>query len=207
MSIKAVPQQLTRAGESCCACACSIHRPAKTVRRARQLPARRSGVDLSSRFGVEPGRTYGPFWTADGPALTRDFRAALRDEGIQAKSKGFIRQRRSAATCSKFYIYSHGPCAAGQEIFSQIGSWTRTATRFFRCWLTDELWDETGQSHTSTFIPGRIKCGVILRDVFGPVLLPQRIYPDRPRIDGDVNGQKLAKTVKEISHDSGDRVR
>src|SRR4029077_18832708 len=57
--------------------------------------------------------------------------------------------------------------------------------------------------------PGRIKWGVILREVFGPVLYPDRDYTFVVRGSMlDANGQKLGKDVmKKFRTTAEDRVR
>src|SRR5262249_53867829 len=76
-------------------------------------------------------------------------------------------------------------------------------------WLADELWDENGQVLIIYIHPGRIKWGVILREVFGPVLYPDRDYTFVVRgemLDG--NGQKLGKDVmRKFRTTAEDRVR
>jgi hypothetical protein len=109
----------------------------------------------------------------------------------------------------KFYIYFSQPMRGGQEIFSQIDILDAEGNVIADAWLADELWDETGQVLILYIHPGRIKWGVVLREVLGPVLLPGRNYTLVVRgTMVDANGRKLGKDVTKKFHTSAeDRAR
>src|SRR5207247_2423961 len=64
----------------------------------------------------------------------------------------------------------------GEEIFQHIQLLDRDGKAVTDPWLPDELWDETGTQLTLYIHPGRIKWGVLLRLLLGPVLEPDRVY-------------------------------
>jgi hypothetical protein len=163
------------------------------------------------RFGVEPGRTYrASFGSVDGPTVTRDYRSALRNGGARTTVlKIYPTADVVPANHLKFYIYFSQPMRGGQDIFSQIEILDADGIALTDVWLADELWDEAGQVLIIYIHPGRIKWGVVLRDVFGPVLLPGKDYTFVVRgTMVDANGQKLGKDVrKRFRTTAEDRVR
>src|SRR5262249_47706584 len=113
------------------------------------------------------------------------------------------------ANLLKFHIYFSQPMRGGQDIFKQIEILDDKGNPIHDAWLTDEIWDETGQVLIIYIHPGRIKWGVVLREVFGHVLYPDRDYTLVIR-EGmlDANGQKLGKDyTKKFRTIAEDRVR
>ncbi len=76
----------------------------------------------------------------------------------------------------KFYIYFSEPMRGGKEIFEQIVILDADGKEIVAPWLLDELWEEGDQCLILYIHPGRIKWGVLLRELLGPVLLPDREY-------------------------------
>lgn len=98
------------------------------------------------------------------------------------------------ANVLRFYIYFSQPMRGGEEIFSQITILDAKGNPVYDPWLRDELWSEDGKMLIIYIHPGRIKWGVLLRELFGPVLYPDRDYT--LKISGDMldsRSQKLGK--------------
>jgi hypothetical protein len=151
------------------------------------------------RFGVEPGRTYRAFFgPSDGPTTSKDYRAPLRNGGKPAAVvKIYPTADVLPANHLKFYVYFSQPMRGGKEIFSQIEILDKDGNPIPDAWLVDELWDKTGQVLIIYIHPGRIKWGLVLRDVLGPVLLPDHEYTFVVRGNMvDANGHKLGKDVR-----------
>jgi hypothetical protein len=173
----------------------------------------RDNADLvfRPRFGVEPGRTYRAFFgPIHGPTATKDYRAPLRNGGTPAAVvKIYPTADVLPANHLKFYVYFSQPMRGGKDIFSQIEILDRDGNAIPDAWLADELWDETGQVLIIYIHPGRIKWGLVLRDVLGPVLRPDHEYSFVVRGDMvDANGHKLGKDVaKKFRTSAEDRQR
>ena len=113
------------------------------------------------------------------------------------------------ANVLKFYIYFSRPMRGGQEIFNQIEILDAGGQVVSDAWLTDELWDETGEVLIIYIHPGRIKWGVVLRDVLGPVLVADRDYTFIVRGSvADADGRKLGIDFSKKFHTTAeDRTR
>jgi hypothetical protein len=163
------------------------------------------------RLGLEAGQTYRAFFGPEGgPVVTKDYRPPLRNGGATPTvTKIYPSAHVLPANHLKFYIYFSQPMRGGREIFSQIEILDAAGNPISDAWLTDELWDETGQVLIIYIHPGRIKWGLVLREVLGPVLVPDRDYTLVIRgAMVDVNGHKLGKDVtKKVRTTAEDRVR
>jgi Big-like domain-containing protein len=94
----------------------------------------------------------------------------------------------------KFIITFSKPMRGGDEIFDQIEILDAQGNAVHDPWLRDEIWDEKGQRLILYIHPGRIKWGVLLRMLFGPVLRPDREYTLVIRAAmRDADGQPLGK--------------
>ena len=109
----------------------------------------------------------------------------------------------------RFYIEFSRPMRGGSEIFSQISLIDSDGQPVEDPWLPDELWNEAGTVLTLYIHPGRIKWGVLLRWLLGPVLEPERRYNlviGQEMLDADK--RKLAKEYrKEFRTVAEDRTR
>lgn len=158
------------------------------------------------RFGFERGQHY----RAAFEGRTDDFRPPLANNGVLAQvDKIFPSADVLPANHLKFHIHFTAPMRGGRDIFDQIQILDSDGVPLTDVWLNDELWDATG-THLILYIhPGRIKWGVVLREILGPVLFPRREYT--LVIRGamlDANGQKLGKDVmKKFRTTAEDRVR
>jgi hypothetical protein len=163
------------------------------------------------RFNLEPGRVYRAFFgLVDRAALTADYRAPLRNGGTPAQvTKIYPTAGVLPANHLKFYIYFSQPMRGGQEIFDQIEILDADGNAISEPWLTDQIWDASGRWLILYIHPGRIKLGLVLREVLGPVLEPGRDYT--LVIRGamiDANSQPLGKdVVKKFRTTAEDRVR
>jgi hypothetical protein len=163
------------------------------------------------RFGVESGRTYrATFGPIDGQTITKDYKVALRNGGaLTTVVKIYPTADVLPANVLRFTIHFSQPMRGGKDIFKQIEILDAEGNVVSDSWLMDEMWDESGQILILYIHPGRIKWGVILREVFGPVLYPDRNYTLVVRgamVDG--NDQKLGKDyTKKFRTTTEDRVR
>lgn len=161
---------------------------------------RRENSDLvfRPRAGLEPSQLYRAYFgPAGGAVRTNDYRVTPLNGGAPATvTKIYPTSSVLPANHLKFYVYFSHPMRGGQDIFKQIEILDSAGNALGDVWLTDELWDETGQVLIIYIHPGRIKWGVILREVFGPVLYPDRDYTFVVRGSMvDAGGQKLGKDV------------
>ncbi|MBM3995044.1 MAG: hypothetical protein FJ303_12950, partial [Planctomycetes bacterium] len=109
----------------------------------------------------------------------------------------------------KFYIYFDRPMRGGKEIFKQIVLIDDKGKEIDEAWLLDEIWDEENNCLIIYIHPGRIKWGVELREILGPVLYEKRQYSLVIRGEVcDLDGNKIGKDiVKKFSTTPEDRVR
>jgi hypothetical protein len=150
------------------------------------------------RFALEPGLTYRAEFGAAGKALfTANYRVPER---VPTTPPRIVRIYPTGdvlpANHLKFYIYFSQPMRGGSEIFGQLAIVDATGKEVTDPWLHDELWDEDDQCLILYIHPGRIKWGVLLRELLGPVLLPERQYSLVIRgAMRDAQGQALGKEV------------
>lgn len=101
------------------------------------------------------------------------------------------------ANCLRFYIHFSKPMRGGQDLFDQIYLVDDKGNKVHDPWLRDELWDATERMLVLYIHPGRIKWGLLLRLLFGPVFLPNREYTlvIGPEVQ-DKSGQPLGKEYR-----------
>lgn len=106
----------------------------------------------------------------------------------------------------RFHIFFSVPMRGGQEIFRQIVLMDEDGKQIENpCWLMDELWDETDQCLILYIHPGRIKYGLLLREVLGPVLVPNRRYTLIIRQEmRDADGRKLDRAYRKTFRTSAE---
>jgi hypothetical protein len=109
----------------------------------------------------------------------------------------------------RFYLHFSRPMRGGQAIFDQIRILDANGEEVTDPWLRDELWDSDGRMLILYIHPGRIKWGILLRLLLGPVLEPGREYTlvlSRELLDAD--GRRLGKEFrKKFRTTAEDRVR
>lgn len=109
----------------------------------------------------------------------------------------------------RFYIYFDRPMRGGKELFQHLAILDEKGKEVEEPWLVDEIWDEANNCLILYIHPGRIKWGVELRELMGPVLYEKRTYALVVRgAWTDLEGNKLGKdTIKKFSTTPEDRVR
>jgi hypothetical protein len=161
----------------------------------------RSGDELvfTPRFALLHGHRYrAHFKVPAGKDESAEYRVPARKPGPPATvEKIYPSGDVLPANHLRFRIHFSRPMRGGQEIFDQIRILDRDGNEIEAAWLTDELW-EGGDCVLILYIhPGRIKYGLLLRELLGPVLEPDREYtlvisPDML----DDRGQRLGKEVR-----------
>jgi hypothetical protein len=139
----------------------------------------RNANDLlfTPRFPLESGQTYRATLTLDGKTLTLDYRVPkLKDQTPPKVVKIFPTGSVLPANHLKFYIYFDRPMRGGKELFKQIVLVDDKGKEIDDPWLLDEIWDEENNCLIIYIHPGRIKWGVELRELLGPVLFEKRNY-------------------------------
>ncbi len=152
------------------------------------------------RFPLEPGRTYRARFGPPGQAgKFLDYRVPDRPAApLAVVEKVYPSADVLPANHLRFFIHFSAPMRGGQEIFDQIRILDAKGEPVDDPWLRDELWDDKGKMLILYIHPGRIKWGVLLRLLLGPVLVPDQQYtlvlsPDLL----DANGQRLVKEYRQ----------
>ena len=109
----------------------------------------------------------------------------------------------------KFYIYFDRPMRGGKELFKHIVLLDEKGKEIADPWLIDEIWDEENHCLILYIHPGRIKWGVEMRELLGPVLVENRQYSLVIRREWtDIDGNKMSQdTVKKFRTTPEDRAR
>jgi hypothetical protein len=165
---------------------------------------------FTPRFPLEAGQTYRATLKLDGKALTLDYRVSeLKNQTPPKVVKIYPTTDVLPANHLKFYIYFDRPMRGGKEIFNLIQLVDDKGQVIADPWLLDEIWDEENNCLIIYIHPGRIKWGVMLRELLGPVLFEKREYSLRIRGEmTDPAGNKLGKdVVKKFRTTPEDRVR
>jgi hypothetical protein len=172
----------------------------------------RRGTDLvfRPRVALEPGLVYRAHFGTDKAAVSADYRVPSKTAG---RAPHVVKVLPSAdvlpANHLKFYIYFSQPMRGGQAIFKQLAILDEEGKEVYDPWLHDEIWDEKTCCLILYIHPGRIKWGIALRELLGPVLVPDRRY--RFVIRGemlDAEGQPIGKDfAKEFRTTAERRVR
>jgi hypothetical protein len=113
------------------------------------------------------------------------------------------------ANVLRFYIYFDRSMRGGKDIFKHINIVDDKGKIVEDPWLLDEIWDEENNCLIIYIQPGRIKWGVELRELLGPVFFEKRAYSLVVRGDvADLDGNKLGTDfVKKFRTSPEDRVR
>jgi hypothetical protein len=167
-------------------------------------------LTFTPRFPLRPGETYRASLKIAGNTASLDY-AVPR---LAAKtSPKIVKIYPSAdvlpANLLRFYIYFDRPMRGGKELFEHLVLLDDKGKEVEEPWLVDEIWDEENHCLILFIHPGRIKWGVELRDLMGPVLYEKRSYTLVIRGDWtDLEGNKLGKdTLKKFRTTPEDRVR
>lgn len=172
----------------------------------------RDGAQLTftPRFSLNPGATYRARVLAGGKASSLDYRIP---EVAATAPPRVVKIYPSAnvlpANHLRFYIYFDRPMRGGKELFKHLAILDDKGNEVDEPWLVDEIWDEANNCLILFIHPGRIKWGVELRDLMGPVLHEKRSYALVVRGDWtDLDGNKIGKdTIKKFRTTAEDRNR
>ncbi len=109
----------------------------------------------------------------------------------------------------RFYIYFDRPMRGGRGLFKHLAILDEKGKEVEEPWLVDEIWDEENNCLILYIHPGRIKWGVELRELMGPVLYEKRSYALVVRGEWtDLDGNKIGKDiVKRFRTTPEDRLR
>jgi hypothetical protein len=185
---------------------------AKTLGPAMLGKYERIANDLAftPRFPLEAGQTYRATLKLDGKTLTLDYLVPeVKNRTPPKVVKIYPTANVLPANHLKFYIYFDRPMRGGKELFKQILLVDDKGKEITDPWLIDEIWDEENNCLIIYIHPGRIKWGVFLRELLGPVLFEKREYSLVIRGSlTDIGGNKIGSdVVKKFRTTPEDRVR
>jgi hypothetical protein len=167
-------------------------------------------LTFTPRFPLEAGQSYRATLKATGQAATTDYQVPkLAAKAPPKVLKIYPTADVLPANHLKFYIYFDRPMRGGKELFEQIVLVDDKGNEIADPWLLDEIWDEENNCLIIYIHPGRIKWGVLLRQMLGPVLFENRQYAlvVRGRLT-DIAGNKIGEdVVKKFRTTPEDRVR
>jgi hypothetical protein len=139
----------------------------------------RHGSDLifRPRFALEPGQLYRASFGPEKQTVIAEHRVPSRTAGEAVRVvKVYPTADVLPANHLKFYVYFSQPMRGGQAMFEQFAILDEDGKEVYDPWLHDEIWDEKENCLIIYIHPGRIKWGIILRELLGPVLLPEKRY-------------------------------
>lgn len=170
----------------------------------------RSGNELTftPRFPLSPGATYRATLKVTNTSLdhTLPMSAAKAPPKVV---KIYPTADVLPANHLRFYIYFDRPMRGGKELFQHLAILDEKGKEVDEPWLVDEIWDEANNCLILFIHPGRIKWGVELRELMGPVLHEKRSYTLVVRgAWTDLDGNKIGTdTIKKFRTTPEDRVR
>jgi hypothetical protein len=172
----------------------------------------RAGNELTftPRFPLSAGATYRAILKTPGKTASLDYvvpKLAAKDPPRVVK----IHPTADVLPANhlRFYIYFDRPMRGGKELFKHLAIVDHKGNEIEEPWLVDEIWDEANNCLILYIHPGRIKWGVELRELMGPVLHEKRSYALVVRgAWTDLEGNKLGKDViKKFRTTAEDRLR
>lgn len=172
----------------------------------------RKGNELifTPRFPLDAGQTYRATLQNAGKAVTLDYQPPMPAAKAPPKVvKIYPTADVLPANHLRFYIYFDRPMRGGKDLFKQIALIDDKGKEIHDPWLLDEIWDEQTNCLILYIHPGRIKWGVFLRELLGPVLVEKREYSLVVRgAWTDTEGNKIGKDyVKKFRTTAEDRSR
>lgn len=156
---------------------------------------------LRPRFPLAAGALYrARFVTPTGEVRTVEYRAAADSERPSTRVLGvYPTTPRVPANLLKFYLRFSAPMREGREVLERIRLVDDAGAEVPAPWRMTELWNADATRLALGIHPGRIKQGVSLREVEGPVLQAGRRYTlIVPCTLRDAAGRPL---VEEFRHD------
>ena len=172
----------------------------------------RAGDELTfmPRFPLNPGATYRASLRIAGNAASLEYKVPMLAAKAPPKVvKIYPTADVLPANHLRFYIYFDRPMRGGKELFSHLAILDEKGMEIEEPWLVDEIWDDENNCLILYIHPGRIKWGVELRELMGPVLVKSRSYALVVRGEWtDLEGNKIGKdVVKKFRTTAEDRVR
>ena len=172
----------------------------------------RAGKELrfTPRFPLSAGATYRASLSAAGSTTSLDYSIpTLAAKAPPRVVKIYPTADVLPANHLRFYIYFDRPMRGGVELFKHLAILDEKGKEIDEPWLIDEIWDEENNCLILFIHPGRIKWGVELRELMGPVLHEKRSYTLVVRgAWTDLDGNKIGKdTIKKFRTTAEDRVR
>jgi hypothetical protein len=172
----------------------------------------RTGNELTfmPRFPLSAGATYRASLKAPGSTTALEYRMPqLVAKAPPRVVKIYPSADVLPANHLRFYIYFDRPMRGGTQLFQHLVILDEQGKEIDEPWLVDEIWDEENNCLILYIHPGRIKRGVELRELMGPVLYEKRSYALVVRGDWtDLEGNKIGKdTIKKFRTTAEDRVR
>jgi len=167
-------------------------------------------LTLAPRFPLNAGANYRATLRAAGKTTSLDYRIPM----LAAKAPPKVIKIHPTADVLpanhlRFYIYFDRPMRGGKELFKHLAILDEKGKEVDEPWLVDEIWDEENNCLILYIHPGRIKWGVELRELMGPVLYEKRSYALVVKGQWtDLEGNKIGKdTIKKFRTTAEDRVR
>jgi hypothetical protein len=172
----------------------------------------RTGNELTftPRFPLRAGAMYRASLKAPGGTTSLDYRMPMPAAKAPPRVvKIYPTADVLPANHLRFYIYFDRPMRGGKELFQHLAILDEKGKEIDEPWLVDEIWDEENYCLILYIHPGRIKWGVELRELMGPVLYEKRAYALAVRGDWtDLEGNKIGKdTIKRFRTTPEDRAR
>ena len=172
----------------------------------------RTGNELAftPRFPLSAGATYRASSKAGGKTVSLDYRVPMPAAKAPPRVvKIYPTADVLPANQLRFYIHFDRPMRGGKGLFKHMALRDENGKEIDEPWLIDEIWDEKNNCLILYVHPGRIKWGVELRELMGPVLHEKRSYSLVVRGDWtDLDGNKIGKdTIKKFRTTGEDRVR
>lgn len=172
----------------------------------------RTGNELTftPRFPLNAGATYRASLRVAGKTTSLDYSVpALAAKAPPKVVKIYPSADVLPANHLRFYIYFDRPMRGGKELFGHLAILDDKGNEIDEPWLVDEIWDEENNCLILFIHPGRIKWGVELRELMGPVLHEKRSYSLVVKGDWtDLEGNKIGKdTIRKFKTSAEDRVR
>jgi hypothetical protein len=171
-----------------------------------------SGNELkfTPRFQLSAGATYRASLKAGGKTTSLDYAIpAPANKSAPKVVKIYPTADVLPANHLRFYVYFDRPMRGGKELFKHLAILDEKGKEIDEPWLTDEIWDEENNCLILFIHPGRIKWGVELRTLMGPVLHQERSYTLVVRGEWtDLDGNKIEKeTTRRFRTTPEDRFR
>ena len=173
---------------------------------------KRTGNELTflPRFPLSAGATYRASLRTAGNPKSLDYQIPkLAAKAPPRVIKIYPTADLLPANHLRFYLYFDRPMRGGKELFQHLAILDEQGKEIDEPWLIDEIWDEENNCLILFIHPGRIKWGVVLRELMGPVLFEKRSYTLVVRGEWtDLEGNKIGKdTIKKFRTTAEDRVR